>query len=59
MVKEGYEIGMLGYEYKDYTELEEEKVKQDIAKAQTAFKKLISRIFSCYEPLLDILIRPL
>ena len=31
---------MLGYEYKDYTELEEEKVKQDISKAQTAFKKL-------------------
>ncbi|KAA9011000.1 polysaccharide deacetylase family sporulation protein PdaB [Niallia endozanthoxylica] len=40
MVKEGYEIGMLGYEYKDYTELEEEKVRQDIANAQTAFKKL-------------------
>jgi polysaccharide deacetylase family sporulation protein PdaB len=40
IAKEGYEIGMLGYEYKDYTELEEEKVKQDISKAQTAFKKL-------------------
>ncbi|HAQ07539.1 MAG TPA: polysaccharide deacetylase family sporulation protein PdaB [Bacillus bacterium] len=40
MVKEGYEIGMLGYEYKDYTELEEEKVRRDILKAQEAFKKL-------------------
>ena len=40
IVKEGYEIGMLGYDYKDYTELGEEKVKQDITKAQVAFKKL-------------------
>jgi peptidoglycan-N-acetylglucosamine deacetylase len=38
--KEGYEIGILGYEYKDYTEIEEDKVKQDISKAQTAFSKL-------------------
>ncbi|CAM4086761.1 polysaccharide deacetylase family sporulation protein PdaB [Mesobacillus thioparans] len=40
MVKEGYEIGMLGYEYKDYTELEEDKIRRDIMKAQEAFKKL-------------------
>ncbi|MEW8987040.1 MAG: polysaccharide deacetylase family sporulation protein PdaB [Bacillus sp. (in: firmicutes)] len=40
MVKEGYEIGMLGYEYKDYTDLEEDKVRRDIQKAQEAFKKL-------------------
>jgi peptidoglycan-N-acetylglucosamine deacetylase len=40
IVKEGYEIGMLGYAYKDYTELEEEKVRQDILKAQEVFKKL-------------------
>jgi peptidoglycan-N-acetylglucosamine deacetylase len=40
IVKEGYEIGMLGYDYKDYTDLEEAKVKQDISKAQTAFNKL-------------------
>ncbi|WP_071458995.1 polysaccharide deacetylase family sporulation protein PdaB [Bacillus massilinigeriensis] len=38
--KNGYEIGMLGYEYKDYSELEDAKMKQDIMKAQTAFKKL-------------------
>src|SRR5574342_1043285 len=40
MVKEGYEIGMLGYEYKDYTELEDDKIRRDIMKAQEAFKKL-------------------
>lgn len=40
IVKDGYEIGMLGYVYKDYTELEVEKVRQDIAKAQEVFKKL-------------------
>ncbi|AIE58683.1 polysaccharide deacetylase family sporulation protein PdaB [Bacillus methanolicus] len=40
IVKDGYEIGMLGYVYKDYTELEEDKVRQDIVKAQEVFKKL-------------------
>lgn len=40
IAKEGYEIGMLGYEYLDYSEAEEKEISQDIAKAQTAFKKL-------------------
>ncbi|MBB6447570.1 polysaccharide deacetylase family sporulation protein PdaB [Bacillus benzoevorans] len=40
IAKEGYEIGMLGYEYIDYSEVEEKQIGQDIAKAQTAFKKL-------------------
>lgn len=40
MVKEGYEIGILGYEYKDYTDLEDDKIRRDIMKAQEAFKKL-------------------
>ncbi|WP_428910428.1 polysaccharide deacetylase family sporulation protein PdaB [Niallia sp. Krafla_26] len=40
IVKEGYEVGMLGYEYKDYSELEAEKVRKDISLAQTAFSKL-------------------
>lgn len=40
IVKEGYEIGILGYDYKDYTELEESKIRQDISKAQEVFKKL-------------------
>jgi peptidoglycan-N-acetylglucosamine deacetylase len=38
--KEGYEIGILGYNYEDYTELEDTKVARDILKAQEAFKKL-------------------
>ncbi|MCM3671503.1 polysaccharide deacetylase family sporulation protein PdaB [Mesobacillus maritimus] len=40
IVKEGYEIGILGYDYKDYTEIEESKIRQDLSKAQEAFKKL-------------------
>ena len=28
IVKEGYEIGILGYNYEDYTELEEQKIRQ-------------------------------
>lgn len=38
--KEGYEIGILGYNYEDYTELEDTKVSKDILNAQEAFKKL-------------------
>jgi peptidoglycan-N-acetylglucosamine deacetylase len=38
--KEGYEIGILGYEYEDYTELEDVKIGKDISKAQEAFRKL-------------------
>lgn len=37
---EGYEIGMLGHNYEDYSELEAKDVAKDIAKAQEAFKKL-------------------
>ena len=40
IVKEGYEIGLLGYNYKDYTDLKDEEIKKDIAKAQEVFKKL-------------------
>jgi len=40
IAKEGYEIGILGYDYKDYTEIEESKIRQDLSKAQEAFKKL-------------------
>jgi polysaccharide deacetylase family sporulation protein PdaB len=40
IVKEGYEIGILGYGYEDYTELEDAKIARDISKAQVAFKKL-------------------
>ncbi|MCM3570113.1 polysaccharide deacetylase family sporulation protein PdaB [Neobacillus mesonae] len=40
IAKEGYEIGILGYNYEDYTELEDAKIGQDISKAQEAFRKL-------------------
>ncbi|WP_409299079.1 polysaccharide deacetylase family sporulation protein PdaB [Peribacillus sp. SCS-26] len=38
--KQGYEIGMLGYSYKDYTNMEETEIARDISKAQEAFRKL-------------------
>jgi peptidoglycan-N-acetylglucosamine deacetylase len=40
IAREGYEIGILGYGYEDYTELEEDKIRRDLAKAQEAFRKL-------------------
>ena len=40
IVKEGYEIGLLGYNYKDYSDLKDEEIIKDIAKAQEVFKKL-------------------
>lgn len=40
IVKEGYEIGVLGYSYEDYTELEDVNIGKDIAKAKEAFRKL-------------------
>lgn len=40
IVKEGYEIGILGYAYVDYTSLENNKIQKDISNAQEVFKKL-------------------
>jgi polysaccharide deacetylase family sporulation protein PdaB len=40
IVKEGYEIGILGYSYEDYSDLEDAQIGKDISKAQEAFKKL-------------------
>lgn len=40
IVKDGYEIGILGFNYVDYTKLEEAEVRKDLAKAQDAFRKL-------------------
>lgn len=40
IIKDGYEVGILGYNYVDYTEVEEKEVRKDIAKALEAFKKL-------------------
>jgi polysaccharide deacetylase family sporulation protein PdaB len=40
IVKEGFEIGILGYAYVDYQHLEDVKIGNDISKAQEVFKKL-------------------
>ncbi|MFF2450170.1 polysaccharide deacetylase family sporulation protein PdaB [Neobacillus sp. NPDC058068] len=40
IVKDGFEIGILGYEYVDYMDIEDVKIGQDISKAREAFKKL-------------------
>jgi peptidoglycan-N-acetylglucosamine deacetylase len=40
IAKEGYEIGLLGYNYEEYTDLEDAKIAKDISKAQVVFKKL-------------------
>ncbi|WP_113929424.1 polysaccharide deacetylase family sporulation protein PdaB [Bacillus sp. P14.5] len=38
--KQGYEIGSLGYAYKDYSDMDDAKVIQDLQKAQEVFTKL-------------------
>jgi polysaccharide deacetylase family sporulation protein PdaB len=40
IVKDGYEIGMLGYDYVDYLDVEDAKIVKDISKAQEVFTKL-------------------
>lgn len=40
IVTEGYEIGYLGYDYKDYSEIEEAEIRKDMQKAKVAFEKL-------------------
>ncbi|MDR7002963.1 polysaccharide deacetylase family sporulation protein PdaB [Neobacillus niacini] len=40
IVKQGYEIGILGYAYEDYKSLEDAKIRRDISKAQEVFTKL-------------------
>ncbi|NMD72403.1 polysaccharide deacetylase family sporulation protein PdaB [Bacillus sp. DNRA2] len=40
IVKEGYEVGILGYSYQNYSELEDAKIRKDLLLAQEAFKKL-------------------
>jgi polysaccharide deacetylase family sporulation protein PdaB len=40
IVKKGYEIGILGYSYENYYDLEDAKIRKDISKAQAAFEKL-------------------
>jgi polysaccharide deacetylase family sporulation protein PdaB len=38
--KSGFEIGILGYNYEDYSELKDAEIRKDILKAQVAFGKL-------------------
>ncbi len=40
IIKDGHEVGMMGYAYKDYTIMEADEVKRDIGKAIDVFKKL-------------------
>jgi len=40
ITKSGYEIGILGYNYIDYAEVETQKIRADISKAITVFEKL-------------------
>jgi polysaccharide deacetylase family sporulation protein PdaB len=40
IAKDGFEIGILGYNYVDYSDLEDAKIAKDISKAQEVFTKL-------------------
>ncbi|MEC1689743.1 polysaccharide deacetylase family sporulation protein PdaB [Bacillus mojavensis] len=40
IVKDGHQIGSMGYAYKNYANLEDSEIKKDINRAQTAFEKL-------------------
>ncbi|RLQ91721.1 polysaccharide deacetylase family protein [Falsibacillus albus] len=40
IVKQGYEVGSLGYSYADYIDLKDAEVRRDMMKSQEVFKKL-------------------
>jgi polysaccharide deacetylase family sporulation protein PdaB len=40
ILKDGHEVGSMGYQFQNYTDLEEEKIKRDILQAQEVFKTL-------------------
>lgn len=40
IIEDGHEIGSMGYHYKNYTEMKDEKIKRDIALADETLKKL-------------------
>jgi len=40
IVNDGHEIGSMGYQYKNYTDLEETKIKSDILRAHEVFESL-------------------
>jgi polysaccharide deacetylase family sporulation protein PdaB len=40
IVEDGHQIGSMGYAYKNYTDLEQNEIRKDLAMAQEVFKKL-------------------
>ncbi|MEC2075470.1 polysaccharide deacetylase family sporulation protein PdaB [Metabacillus fastidiosus] len=40
IIKDGHQIGSMGYAYKNYTDLEKEEIRRDITKAQEVFLEL-------------------
>lgn len=50
IVEDGYEIANHGFQYKNYTELEEEEIKKDIQLAETTLKKLTDKKTSLLRP---------
>ncbi|MGN7943029.1 polysaccharide deacetylase family sporulation protein PdaB [Virgibacillus sp. 6R] len=50
MVKDGHQIGSMGYAYKNYTDLEASEVNKDLLMAQEVFKKLGVKNISLLRP---------
>ncbi len=50
MVKDGHQIGSMGYAYKNYTDLEASEVNKDLLMAQEVFKKLGIKNISLLRP---------
>lgn len=40
IIKEGYDIGLLGYEYLEYDDIDDAQIRQDILRAEEVMKKL-------------------
>nr|WP_279326715.1 polysaccharide deacetylase family sporulation protein PdaB [Bacillus kexueae] len=50
ILKDGHEIGSMGYAYKNYTELSPEEIRKDLALAAETFKKLEVKEISLLRP---------
>ncbi|WP_349409155.1 polysaccharide deacetylase family sporulation protein PdaB [Pseudalkalibacillus sp. SCS-8] len=50
IVKNGHEIGSLGYRHKSYTELEDNEIRRDIARAQEAIRKVSGKSTELLRP---------
>lgn len=51
IVKDGHQIGSMGYAYKNYANLESSEIKKDMNRAQTAFEKLGVKDIQLLRPL--------